>query len=396
MTAPAERVAMEPYRVLFPAGAALGILGVLPWLLTALGAPGYPAALHRALMIEGFELCFVAGFLLTAMPAFTHGPRCRVGELQRVCVAIVGFAGSVHLGLEALAHAFAAVALLSLLVSLGSRIRLGRAAPPEEFSLVGVGLLLGVTGTLGGALAAMGWLEEPAPYLFARMLSLGMMLALVLGLGGLLVPTFSAMAEPLTITGIARAGERKPRRIFLVMVALALLGALACEALRHPALGAWLRASAATASGLLAWKLWRRPGRRERLGWCLWGSGWCVLAGLWLAAVLPRQQLAAWHLLFAGGYGLLTLGIASRVVVSHGGHGLAGEHTVLAGPVLTLVILAVLTRVAAGWAPAGSAMHAYSVAAALWMLAWGLWLLRVGPRVWTTRGRPLLPTAPPR
>ncbi len=396
MSGAPARIAVEPYRVLFPAGAALGILGVLPWLLTALGAPGYPAERHRSLMIEGFELCFVAGFLLTAMPAFTHGARCRRAELQRICVAIAGFAISVHLGQVALAHAFAAGALGCLLFSLGSRLRAGRAAPPEEFALVGVGLVLGLAGTTGGALSAMGWVAEPAPHFFMRMLSLGMVLSLVLGLGGLLVPTFSAMAEPLTITGIAKAGERKPRRLFVLTVALALVGALACEAFGQPGPGAWLRAIGATASGLLAWKLWKLPGRRERLSACLWSSGWCVLVGLWLAALLPQQQIAAWHLVFAGGYGLLTLGIASRVVVSHGGHGLAAEHAVLTGPVVTLAILAVVTRVAAGWATGSGAIHAHAAAAALWILAWGLWLLAVVPRVRTTRNATLMPSVPPR
>lgn len=391
---PAAATGPEPYRVLFPAGAALGIAGAWPWLHLALGAPGYPAALHRSLMIEGFETCFVAGFLLTAMPAFTHGPRCRPGELARVCAAVAGFALCVLMEWPAAAHGFAAAALVSLAVSLLSRVRLGQAAPPEEFSLVGVGLLLGVTGTLAQCLQALGWIGEPAPLLYPRMLSLGMVLSLVLGLGGLLVPTFSVMSDPLSITGIARAGERRPRRVFIAVVAAAVTGALACEGFGLPQAGAWLRAAAAGASGLLAWKLWKLPGRRERLSWCLWASGWCVLAGLWLAALLPTRQVAAWHLVFAGGYGLLTLGIASRVVVSHGGHGLAAEHRVLTAPVLALAALAAMVRVSAGWLGGAGAVHAHAAAAALWMLAWGLWLAAVLPRVRQKRPAVQMPQPP--
>jgi uncharacterized protein involved in response to NO len=253
-----------------------------------------------------------------------------------------------------------------------------------------------MAGTVGGFLVATQLVSEPSPRLFSRMLSLGMVLSLVLGLGGLLVPTFSVMAEPLSITGIARAGQRKPRRLFLLAVAAGLLGALACDALEKPQAGAWLRAIAATASGLLAWKLWQLPGRRERLSWCLWGSGWCVLAGLWLAALVPAQQLAGWHLVFGGGYGLLTLGIASRVVVSHGGHGLAAEHQVLTAPVIGLALLAVVTRVAAGWVPGTGAMHAYAAAAVFWMLAWGLWLGAAVPRVRFTGSPVRMPLAPGR
>lgn len=389
---PVAAPTLEPYRVLFPAGAALGILGVLPWVLFSFGAASYPADVHRALMMEGFQLCFIAGFLLTAMPGFTHGPRCRPDELFRVCLAIAGVAISALWAKAALTHAFAAAALVSIVVALVSRVRRAKVAPPEEFALVAVGLLLGLIGTVGQFLLASGVVEEPSPRWFARALSLGMMLSLVLGLGGLLVPTFSVMPDPLRITGIARAGQRGPRRLFVHAIAAALVGGLLCDAWQHPEAGAWFRAGAATASGLLAWKLWQLPGRRERLSGCLWGSGWCVVVGLWFAAIVPPQQLAAWHLVFVGGYGLLTLAVASRVVASHGGHGLAAEHQVLSIPVVVAAVLAVCVRVGAAWLPGEGAIHAHAAAALLWMVAWGLWLAAALPRVRNTRGATLMPT----
>ena len=88
--APTPPTTPEPYRVLFPVGIAAAFVALLPWLAQALsGAPWWPEALrpmwpgpaHAAIMMQGFELAFVAGFLLTAMPAFTHGPRATRFEL---------------------------------------------------------------------------------------------------------------------------------------------------------------------------------------------------------------------------------------------------------------------------------------------------------------------------
>jgi len=72
---------IAPYRVLFPIGAALALIGVAPWALYALGLAPWPGPLHRALMIRCFEQSFVLGFMLTAMPGLTHAERCRPAEL---------------------------------------------------------------------------------------------------------------------------------------------------------------------------------------------------------------------------------------------------------------------------------------------------------------------------
>jgi hypothetical protein len=102
------------------------------------------------------------------------------------------------------------------------RVRPGEAAPPEEFLLVGTGMALGLAGAVVQVLASLGRLPEAAARAGVRCVSLGMLPALVLGLGGLLVPTFARMSDPLTIAGIAKAGDR-PRRPAFVLAVAALL-----------------------------------------------------------------------------------------------------------------------------------------------------------------------------
>lgn len=391
---PDSRPALEPYRVLFPLGALFAIAGGVPWIAAAF-SPAWPAMLHAGLMLQGFELCFVTGFLLTAMPAFTHGEKCRPWELATAVAGVAGF-GTLHaLGLAAAAGAAFSLTLLFTVATLGRRVRFGAAAPPEEFLLVALGILLGIAGGALQMLSAAGVMEEPAPRFALRLVARGMMPALVLGLGGLLVPTFAMMKDPLAIVGIARAGQRAPRRAFVLAIGAALVGALVLEAAGRPVAGAWLRAAAGLASTMLAWKLWRPPGRKARLSWALWASGWCVALGLVAAAAMPAHEVTAWHAVFVGGYGLLTLAIATRVVVSHGGHEMHEEARVLGAAVLAAVGLAMILRLAATGASPDD-LRRDAMAALAWALGWAWWLAAAWPRVRHAKRRLGMPTPPVR
>jgi hypothetical protein len=213
-----------------------------------------------------------------------------------------------------------------------------------------------------------------------RLVSLGMVLSLVLGLGSLLVPTFAGLPAPLAIPGIAGAHERRGRvRLYAAVIAV-FAAAFAAEAAGLPALGAWLRAVAATTMIVWVWKLVRLPARRDAPAFALWGSGWLLLAGLWVVALAPRFTLAGLHLTFIGGYALLTLGIATRVIVSHGRHPLEDERRVLTPWVIGLVLAALVARLAAEWAPA-RAVILLGASGTLWVAGWLLWAWRAGPRV---------------
>jgi len=375
--APAMRAAIpEPYRVLFPMGVAYALAGALVWPLFAVGWIGYPGPLHMQLMIEGFELCFVMGFFLTAMPAFTHGPKCRPGELWVAGICAALFGGCALAGLAPAAHAAFAVGAGSLLVAGGRRAWRNPAPPPEEFQFVGLGLVFGVAGGALLAAASAGWIFEPVPRLGIHLVSLGMILSLVLGLGGLLVPTFTMMPGPLVIPWVAAPGQRRPRRLLYAPLAAALVAAFVLEALGQGVAAAWVRAGVATVLLLLVWKLFRLPGKRDASGFAMWGSGWLVLAGLWAAALDPGRGIAAYHLVFVGGYGLLTLGIATRVVVTHGGYPLAQERRLL-HPLAALGVVAALAARLAAEFEVGRDSRAYvvllGVSGAAWTLAWLWW-----------------------
>src|SRR5580765_3563716 len=107
----------DPYRVLFPLGVMFAIAGAVPWLLHAFGRAAWPGPLHAALMIEGFEFCFVLGFLLTAIPAFTHGARATPLELAVATAGPLAFGTCLGLGNEAAALAAFTLTLVGLAVA---------------------------------------------------------------------------------------------------------------------------------------------------------------------------------------------------------------------------------------------------------------------------------------
>ena len=387
-----RRDSPDPYRVLFPIGIAAALAGLVPWLLFTLGwTSTWPGPAHAALLTQGFELGFITGFLLTAMPAFTHGPRCTRFELVLVTLGVGSFVVLRTLDVPGAAIAYL-VTLLALAIIVGRRVRPGAAAPPEEFLLVGTGLAMGFAGALVLVLAEADLMPSTAARLGVRCISLGLLPALVLGLGGLLVPTFAGVKDPLTIFGIARPGERPRRRVFVVAVALLLVVAVNLEFAGLTSLAGGLRAVAVLASTQLAWKLWRRPRTMDRLSWALWAAGWCLVVGFTAAALVPEHRVEAWHIAFIGGYALLTLAIGSRVVISHGGYARVEERSLLSPVAIGALLLAALVRSLAPVFDPGHATAQHALAAALGTLAFASWLLAAWPRVRRTKRRMLMPT----
>ena len=380
ISTPSTKSPLDPYRILFPLGVLYAILAALVWPLYAAGWIPYPATLHWTLMVQGFLHCFVLGFLMTALPAFLHADKVKPWELGTAVSAMVLFGAFAFAGVSVAAQVSYLVTLAVMVQAGVRRLPRRRGDPAEEFLFVALGFAFAVVGAAMSAGVGAGWWEEPTPRFALHLFTKGMMLSIVLGLGGLLVPTFSAMREPLVIPGVARPGERGPRRALYVPLALILIAAMAVEATGRPDLAAWFRVVPATVLGLLVWKLFRLPGRRDTLSWSIWSAGWFVLLGLWTASVVPARAILGYHIVFVGGFGLLILGIATRVVVSHGAHPVEQEGHVLRRGVVACVATALLARVGAEFAPASVNLH-YALSGLFWIAGWTLWGAGTLPRI---------------
>jgi uncharacterized protein involved in response to NO len=353
------------------------LLGAGVWMVAALGWIPYPASLHRSLMMQGFQQCFVVGFLLTAMPAFTHAARCTGRELAAAFAAVTLVGAAALGGVEPVVHAAFVLSIATVAVAGVRRVAGNAQKPPEEFLFVALGMLLG---TLAGLLllAASLGIVLALPDRFAeRLVSLGMMLSIVMGVGSLLVPTFAGLRGPLVIPGVATAHERAGRRPLYAGFVSALLAAFVLELAGLPRAGAILRAATVATMGLWVWKLWRLP-RRDVPGWMLWTAGWLLIVGVGMVALWPARAAAGLHVCFLGGFALLTLGVGTRVVVSHGKHPLAIERRVLDGWLLALLAAALFFRLRAEWMPERAA-HSLAGSAFFWSVAWGVWAFRALP-----------------
>ena len=106
----------EPFRLFFPIGALLGVLGVSLWPLFYGGVlVTYPSVAHARLMIEGFMASFVIGFLGTAGPRITSAPHFSRNEVVALFTLDLLAAG-LHFGGSNRAGDFVFVVLLAVFV----------------------------------------------------------------------------------------------------------------------------------------------------------------------------------------------------------------------------------------------------------------------------------------
>ncbi len=374
-------LAGEPFRLFFPAGLLWSLVGVLLWPLFYAGELTFhPGIAHARLMIQGFGGALVLGFLGTAGPRMASAPKWT--PLELIALFLMHSAGCLlHLRLQ---HAAGDLAFLLALGGLTSGLlvrvaRFRREWPPPQLLLALTGLGCGLVGTLL-------WLTPdptaslPRQRLANLLVYQGLLLPPVLGIGSFLFPRLLG-------GGFGETGaDVRPRLQRALLASALLVASFILEAWDNARLGPLLRA------GTAAWYLlveirWRRaPGDAPR-GSLTTGLFWALglgLTGLLLMALLPERRLAVGHLLYAGGFGLLMLVVASRVVFGHSGEldGFAqrGWRPRL---LLFLAVLATLTRASADFFPAILISH-HLYAAWTWAAATLFWLLwqrrRLGQR----------------
>ena len=336
----------------------------------------------------GFLYAFISGFLLTAVPRFTGTDAPSRRAQYFLAGALIVSAGASEF------HAFAVgttafVAAHVTLLSLVARRFLHRQQhPPSTFVLIGLGLL---GGALGAFLScAVAWEIIPASWdmLGKRLLTEGMVMLLVLGVGGFLGPRLLGFADLPKFPAPSVRSERPPLArptrdsvsLLWATAGSAILISLVAEYGFGLAWMAVLRAAVITAVILRTLHLWRLPLIRTTLSWCVWVAHWLIVTSVWLVALAPRYRVDFLHVLFVGGFSLLILAVGTRVTLSHGGHDLGQERR--SWPLrigLTLGLTAMLARIGAPFAQASYFEH-LALAAILWMggmIGWGSYIVGV-------------------
>ncbi len=317
--APPTSLMRDPWRVFFPLGVVLGWTGVLHWLLYALGVSEvYRALFHATAQIQGFLTCIAIGFLYTFIPRRTG--TSPPSTLEMAAGAAAPVAATLAAWLESVAVSQAAwLAGVSLMAAFVWRRVLspgGAKRVPGVFVWVPVALLAGISGAaLVGIVAIVGPREEPQLWQLGRGLLLqGFVTALVVGVGGTMIPTLTRgeTAPGATPIVLSRRGPQ-------VVLAAAFLASFPLEVYVGPRAGFALRALVAGGVLIAVARLWRPPtlpGLHRRL---IWVSAWLLPAGYALAAADPGQRSAALHLVFIGSFTVMALSVSLHVALSHGG-----------------------------------------------------------------------------
>lgn len=374
------KICEEPFRIFFPAGTALGIVGVSLWLLYYLGAGvPYPNVAHARLMIEGLMASFIFGFLGTAGPRLTSAPHFSLSEIATLFTLDLLAAGAHAGGAHRLGDICFVVCLLVFARMLVRRFRLRKDNPPPNFILVAFGLLSGMVGAALVAYSAEAQ-YSPAYQAGSALLNECFVLLPILGvapffIGRLLDRPGSDLPE-----SRAFSTEWKRQAAFNALIGFTIIATFLIETAGPSRTAGWTRV-AAIALYLAARMPWRG---RSFLADNLRAGLLFILSGFLIIALWPNYRVGGLHTVFITGFNLIVFTVATRVVLGHSGN-LDRLKTRLWFfiAVSALLFLAMVSRVSADLAPRVRIIHLLA-AAICWLAASLIWMIKVIPKVTIT------------
>jgi uncharacterized protein involved in response to NO len=373
-TPPPHRLALWDlgFRPFYLLAALFAALSVPLWALQFSGVIAQPwlrgPLWHAHEMVFGYTLAIVVGFLFTAGRNWS-GQATPTGPAL-MALAGLWLAGRV-LVLTPWGVAAAAVNVAFPLLAAAGLWRALRAGANRR-NYFFVGLLLALAGAAAVLhLGQLQWLGLPAG--LGLPVALDLVLFIIVVMTGRVVPMFTNNGVP------GAQARREPRLETLALGSV--LALLAADASGLQGLPLALLAALALAAHTARWVLWQ-PWKtlRQPLVWVLHAAYFWLLAHLGLRAAAALGWVAAGpatHALTVGLIGMLTLGMITRTALGHTGRPLR------AGRIETAAYLAMLgaalARVVLPLIDAAWLMPAVAASAALWSLAFVLYLLRYTP-----------------
>ena len=328
----------EPYRLFFPCGILFLLWGSLLWLPQIWNPGDYPVLTHRYLMLNGFTACFIGGFLMTAVPKFSQTFTARKFEIILFLMAtLTGLVLSFYEQEEMVSLLSATQASL-ILFFLFSRIFKRKENPPYSFVFIFVGLFLWLGSSI---MSIFSDLDS-----FKRLHYEGAIAAIILGVGSRLIPGILGHVE---IVKAQRERYEKPVPIFLTIppIFIILMVSFITSYFLPPEMGAIVRVVVIGIISFKYWLLWKTPVTKSALTWSVWMAAWLILLSFILKASWSAGFIHASHAFFISGIVLLSLLIATRVLVSHGPQIKTLENNPVLYLTSFLLILAAATRVSA-------------------------------------------------
>ena len=337
----------------------------------------YPGMNHSRVMAFGFFGGFMMGFLWTALPRLLSTRGLRTWELAvlmllYVFVVAAHFSGATVIG--------EVVALLWLMAMIGfaiPRFVRGKDLPPPGFVLVLLGFFCAGGGAVVSIIDTRGELD--AEWLLLRQLLefQGFLLLPVTGVSGFILPRILGLPERQSFPE-----TRRPTRAwwfqFLVsiLVGLVVVGSFFVEVRGLFGLAYSVRFLAIM--GYLSWQIpWHQATLKGTFVWGLQVGLGLFVVGILLIACFPEWRLPFLHLGLGIGLVMITLVVATRVVMGHSDRlvEMEGRQRWFAW-VFGLIFLGVTSRMIGDFIPKILISH-YNYGALFWGLGMIYWAYRV-------------------
>jgi uncharacterized protein involved in response to NO len=319
-------------------------------------------------MLFGYALAVVAGFLLTAVRAWTGQPTAVGAPLM--ALAALWVAG--RLLILTPWHAAAAVvnAAFPLALATAIAIPLLRARNARNYFFVGLLALMSVLVAVLH-LALLGMVVLPPRLGLA--LGLDVMLFIMAVMGGRVIPMF-------TNNGVPGAGAARHPVVEKLALGSVLVLFLADLLQMQSVIVAAIALIAVVAHGarLALWRSWRTLA--APLVWILHAAYAWIVVYLALRALSAAGWLGesfAIHALTVGAIGGLTLGMMTRTARGHTARPLVADRFELA--MFLLIQVAAAIRVFGGMASPESYLASVQLSGLLWSAAFGLYAVRYWP-----------------
>ena len=372
-----QKISSEPFRLFFPLGTLIALVGISYWPLLQWYPQFYhaPFPFHSNLMIDGFVFSFVMGFLTTAVPRFTRAAHFTILEVMSLLILLLA-AGLATLSQQFWWHHLIFLAnLVVLIIFLGKRFFARSQNPPFTFVYLPFGFAAGLLGNILFLFFPV-WENLAKAYLFQ-----GMVLFFLMGVGGFLIRSILGWAESLPESKNDKLPTfRSPKKQLFLHLGLAssIFLSFLVESFIAAPLGLGLRALLVTMVVFIQMKIYRKSPSGKLTAYALQTSLWLLVVGFWGAAFLPPQYRVGFlHFCFVGGFSLSTFSIASRVILSHCGYSqlLKGRFLPFSIAVV-LIVLASLVRISANLFPEVYTSH-LSYASITWSLGVLIWMYAI-------------------
>jgi len=379
-----EAIGLEPFRVFFPEGVLAGILGVGLWPLHFAGIiSSYPGEAHARIMAYGLFGGFIFGFLGTAMPRLLSVPPLGL----RNVLTLLGLHLLMLLFFVAHKIFWGDITFLLLLLLFLSlmlrRLRCRKDTPPPGFTLVGLAFLCVLTGAIIALFEP--WMEESGAswiVLQRRLSYQAFVLLPILGIGPFLLPRFFGLQSPHDFAeALAPSMAWKKKAAIALSAGLLIIASLFLELEGSVQVAYGVRSATIIVYLLIEFPFRKAPAFKNALEACLRIAFAALVSGFLIIAFFPAFRVGLLHLTLIGGFAIITLTVATRVVFGHSGNleKLKEKNRWLLVSV-GVMLFAMATRVSGDFWPKIMASH-YTYGAILWIAAVLLWSGYVLPKV---------------